>query len=258
MIMSSGAVLDRHLPRNAAIRVLDSGGHGAFGDLYLSTGLMRFVAASPDVPRLIRAYRPEPTVAFSRRESLLPGFESALTAAAIYGFTPVIRPTGGRAVSLDPSCLLIDVIEPVSRRYEGHRAAFRGVAEALASGLRSLDVDAFVGEVPGEYCPGEFSVNARREVKIVGISQRVIRGARLVSAMIAVEEPGVLPDLLAEVYRELAFPWRTETFGSVSREAAAVSFAQVSSALQEALCPDGAAEITYHEFAAQYRSLLGP
>ena len=230
-----------------AVRLGESGGIGAFDDLHYAVELLRFTAANPGVPRLVRAYRPEPTVAFSRRESLMPGFASALTTAASFGFTPVIRPTGGRAVAMDQSCLVIDVIEPMARRHEGHRVAYAQVAGALSEGLRSLGVDAFVGEVPGEFCPGEFSVNARREVKIVGISQRAITGARLVSAMVAIGNPGALPEVLAEVNRELNFDWRVETFGSVETEIGSVDFDAVSDALQSVLLPTGFRTVAAHE-----------
>ena len=239
----------------SAVRLSDSGGNGASGDLQLSTELLSYVAASEAAPRLIRVYRPKPTLAFSRRESYLPGFASALTAAASYGFTPVIRLTGGRAVPYDQSCLLIDVVEPVTRRHEGNQAAFEGAAQALAGALRALGVDAFVGEVAGEYCPGAYSVNARRKVKLVGISQRVIPGARLISAMIPVGDPGVLVEVLTAVNHELAFSWRPETFGSVAGEVAGVSFADVSVAIQDAFSPNGAEEMPYHQFASQYRAL---
>ncbi|MBC7517509.1 MAG: lipoate--protein ligase family protein [Microbacteriaceae bacterium] len=227
-------VCDDLLP--ATVRLGESGGLGAFDDMYLATELLRFTASHPGVPHFVRAYRPEPTVAFSRKESLLPGFAAALTAAASFGFTPVIRPTGGRAVAMDQSCLVIDVIDPMPRRHEGHRLAYARVAGALATALESLGVDARVGEVSGEFCPGEFSVNARGVVKVVGISQRVISGARLVSAMVAIEQPGVLPAVLAEVNRELDFAWRIETFGSVATEVGAVDFSAVSEALQNSLC----------------------
>ena len=35
------------------------------------------------------------------------------------------------------------------------------MADGIASALRGLGVDAHVGAVPGEYCPGDHSVNAR-------------------------------------------------------------------------------------------------
>ena len=233
--MIGGEVKASRAPE-ATVRLGESGGLGAFDDMYFATEMLRFTASHPGVPRFVRAYRPEPTVAFSRRESLLPGFAAALTAAASFGFTPVIRPTGGRAVAMDHSCLVIDLIEPVPRRHEGHRLAYSLVSGALAAGLGSLGVDARVGEVPGEFCPGEFSVNARGVTKIIGISQRVIAGARLVSAMVAIEHPGVLPEVLAEVNRELDFAWEKETFGSVATEIDAVDFLAVSEALQDALC----------------------
>ena len=48
--------------------------------------------------------------------------------------------------------------QPPKRTYE----RFEEVAGLIADALRALGVDARVGEVPGEYCPGAYSVNARR------------------------------------------------------------------------------------------------
>ena len=252
MRMMDGTALAPMSARVAAVNLLDSGGQGAFTDLNFGTELLRLVASNPDTPRIVRAYRPEPTVALSRRESLLPGFAAALTAAASFGFTPVIRPTGGRAVAMDQSCLVIDVVERVPRLHEGNRVAYQEVAGALASGLRSIGVDAIVGEVPDEFCPGEFSINARRETKIVGISQRVIPGARLVSAMVAIGDPGILPEVLSEVNRELTFPWRVETFGAVESEVGIVDFDEVSRVLRATLTPAGALTVGMHELMTRY------
>ena len=52
-----------------------------------------------------------------------------------------------------------------ARRAPGRRHAATGsrcLAGIVAAALRSLGVDARVGEVPGEYCPGAWSVNAAR------------------------------------------------------------------------------------------------
>ncbi|AXT83754.1 hypothetical protein C6I20_00085 [Aeromicrobium sp. A1-2] len=43
---------------------------------------------------IVRIHRPEPTAAFSRRDSRLPGFERAAEGCRAAGFTPVIRPQG--------------------------------------------------------------------------------------------------------------------------------------------------------------------
>ncbi len=231
------------------ISLSSSGGHGARGDLDLSTVLLNYVATTMDSARLIRVYRPEPTVAFSRRESHLPGFDSAVTAAASLGFVPVVRPTGGRAVSYDQSCLVIDVVDPVVGRHHGNQAAFDQAAQAVSAALRGLGVDAFVGEIPGEYCPGSYSVNARHAVKMAGISQRVVAGARLISVMIPVGLPDLLVEVLSAVNHELGFPWDPGTFGSVDGEIEGVSFGDLSIALRTALSPLGEVDVPYHRFA---------
>lgn len=237
-----------------AISLSDSGGFGARGDLDLSTYLVNLVGSAAYAGRLIRIYRPEPTLAFSRRESHLPGFESAVTAAASFGFVPVIRPTGGRAVSYDQSCMVIDVVDPVAHRHCGNQEAFVEAADAVSGALRSLGIDASVGEVAGEYCPGTFSVNARRAVKIAGISQRVVSGARLISAMIPVTHPRLLVEVLSSVNREIGFSWDPDTFGSIDGEIGGVTFADLSDSVRDAFCPDGTMDISYHQFAASIRA----
>ncbi len=64
--------------------------------------------------------------------------------------------------------------------------ASRREGERLAGALRGLGVDARVGEVPGEYCPGAYSVNARGRVKLIGTAQRLVRGAALLGASVVV------------------------------------------------------------------------
>ena len=39
--------------------------------------------------------------------------------------------------------------------------------------LQRLGLDARLGELAGEYCPGEFSVNLAGRSKVMGVGQRV-------------------------------------------------------------------------------------
>ena len=135
---------------------------------------------------VIRVYRPAPTVAFGRRDSFLAGFERAAAAATSAGFTPAIRSAGGRAAAYHEECLVIDEIVPARDAMADVDARFAAEAESQAQALRGLGIDARVGEVPGEYCPGRFSVNARGQTKLIGAAQRIISGAWLFSTVVVV------------------------------------------------------------------------
>lgn len=152
----------------------------------------------------------------------MPGFAAACRAARVRGFEPVVRPTGGRAVAYDPSCLVVDVIEAERSGRRDSAAAFIDIGDRFVQALRDVSVDARLGPVPGEYCPGDYSVNARAAVKLVGTAQRATRGARLISASLPLGQTGALVDVLEAVNAALAFPWDTSTFGSVGLEAPSI------------------------------------
>ena len=80
-------------------------------------------------------------------------------------------------------------------------------------------MDARVGEVPGEYCPGEYSVNAARPAaSSSGIGQRVIKGAAHIGGVIVVAGRERVRDVLVPVYEALGLEWDPATAGSVEDE----------------------------------------
>ncbi|MBO0712726.1 MAG: hypothetical protein J2P47_15755 [Acetobacteraceae bacterium] len=184
-------------------------------------------------PPVLRCYRPSPTVAFGRRDGFLPGFSRATAAARRHGFEPVIRAAGGRAAAYDEGCLVFDEImrEPDSMR--SVRERFAGEAERQAQALRGLGIDARVGEVPGEYCPGEFSVSARGEKKLIGAAQRIVSGGWLFSTVVVVSVSSArrVRAVLEDVYGELGLAWDPGTTGSVAGEVSDVSVESVRDAL---------------------------
>jgi lipoate-protein ligase A len=180
---------------------------------------------------VLRSYRPHSTVAFGRRDSFLPGFGSATDAARRHGYTPVIRGAGGRAAAYDEGCLVFDEIMPAAQAMAGIQARFAEEAQRQARALRSLGVDARVGAVPGEYCPGEFSVNARGQTKLIGAAQRIVRGAWLVSSVVVVRPAGDLRAVLEDVYAQLGLEWDPATTGSVADEVPEAAVEQVRAAL---------------------------
>ena len=180
---------------------------------------------------LLRVQRPRPTAAFSRRDSLAPGFADAAAAATEHGFAPVIRPAGGRLAAYHGEALVLDLVGPHPSPQEGHRARFAAAATALAEGLRTLGVDARPGAVPGEYCPGEFSVNARGATKLVGTAQRLTRHGYLFSVVVLVGDPEPVRAVLSATYPLLGLEWDRATVGSVASEVPGVTVAEVAGAL---------------------------
>jgi octanoyl-[GcvH]:protein N-octanoyltransferase len=199
-------------------------------DVALPHALLGLVAQGRRGP-VIRSYRPRPTVAFGRRDSFLPGFASARDGARRRGYAPVVRGAGGRAAAYDEGCLVFDEIMPAADSMAGIQARFSEEAERQARALRGLGVDARVGEVPGEYCPGEFSVNARGVTKLIGAAQRIVRGAWLLSTVVVVRPAGRLRAVLEDVYSELGLDWDPATTGAVADEVPGIDVEDVRKAI---------------------------
>ncbi|MEO2130809.1 MAG: lipoate--protein ligase family protein [Microbacterium sp.] len=208
----------------------------AEAELARSVELMRAVATGAVAQsRVVRVSTPPPTVAMSRRESRMTGFDEACQASLGHRFIPVVRPTGGRAVAYDQTCVVFDVIARESDGATDQTSFFRDIGGRLVAALRGLGVDARLGEVPGEYCPGEFSVNARGVVKLIGTSQRAVRGARLLSGMLPLGPTDRFIDVLAAVNTALELEWDPATFGTFGHENPGVSRQVVEDALVAAL-----------------------
>lgn len=199
-------------------------------DLALATALLQQVASGRRGP-VIRVYRPAPTVAFGRRDSFLEGFARAAAAATRAGFTPAIRSAGGRAAAYHEDCLVIDELVPAGDAMADVDARFAAEAESQAKALRALGIDARVGEVPGEYCPGRFSVNARGQTKLIGAAQRIVSGAWLFSTVVVVAGADRVRAVLEEVYAALGLGWDPASVGSVAGELPGVTVEEVQAAL---------------------------
>ena len=199
-------------------------------DVAMAHALLDLVADGRRRP-VVRCYRPHATVAFGRRDRFLDGFAAAVAVARRHGFAPVIRGAGGRAAAYDEGCLIFDEVMTAGESSGGSRERFAADARRQAGALRELGVDARVGEVRGEYCPGEFSVNARGRVKLIGAAERVIRGAWLHSSVVVVESATAIREVLTETYAALGLDWDPDTTGAVAHEAPGVGLDDVRRAL---------------------------
>jgi hypothetical protein len=88
--------------------------------------------------------------------------------------------------------------------------------------------------VPREFCPGEFTVNARGAVKLVGTAQRVLRHASLLAASVAVSGADRLRAVLVDVYAALELDMDPATVGAVAAEVPGVGIDEVERAVLSA------------------------
>ena len=126
---------------------------------------------------------------------------------------------------------MLDLVARHPQARDDFRERFAVLGAQLAAGLRTLGVPAGVGPVPGEYCPGEFSVNAAGTTKIVGTAQRLTRHGYLFSAVVLVTDPEPVRTVLVDAYAALGFDWRPASVGCVADHAPDVTVADVEDAL---------------------------
>jgi octanoyl-[GcvH]:protein N-octanoyltransferase len=200
-------------------------------EMALAQAMMRRVARGESGP-MLRVYRPTSSaVAFGRRDVRLPGFTKAVSAVRRAGFSACVRAPGGRAVAYTSKALVVDHVSPDPEWPSRLEGRFDDFGHLWTGVLTRLGVDARVGEVPGEYCPGSHSVNARGLVKLVGTAQRMVRGAWLFSAVLVFDGASVLRPLLREVYVALDLPFDEASVGSLSEEVPGLSMEAVEEAV---------------------------
>lgn len=193
-------------------------------------------------PAALRLYEPGDAVAFSLLDRAQPGFRSAVAAARAQGFDAMLRLAGGRAAVFTRQTLGFAWCIPDPEPRATIAARFDETAAVVAAALRRLGVDARVGAVPGEYCPGDHSVNARGKVKLAGAGQRIVRDAAHVGGVIVLGGSDRIRDVLVPVYQRMGFAWDPTTVGSLEDEVGTVSRAAVVEGLLAELAKTHALE----------------
>jgi octanoyl-[GcvH]:protein N-octanoyltransferase len=199
-------------------------------DTAISHAILRGVSDGSQ-PETLRIHRPGPVVAFGPLDRLSPGYGRAIDAARSEGFGAIQRLAGGRAAVFHEQTIAFSwAIPEVQPRLHIERR-FEQVSSILIDALRGLGVDARVGEVPGEYCPGEHSVNARGKTKLVGVGQRILLHAAHIGGVVVVADGDRVRDVLIPVYEALGLEWDPATAGSVDHEVPGTSWEQVEDAI---------------------------
>ncbi len=212
-------------------------------DTALSAALLRRVAAGAE-PEVLRLYRSAAIISFGPRDVRVAGFAAAAAAGRAAGFEAVERLAGGRAAAFHEQTLVFAWEMPDDTPREHIQERYVETAQIMAAALRRIRVDARVGEVPGEYCPGEYSVNAGGRTKLVGVGQRLVSRALHVGGFVVAAESARLRDVMVPVNRALDVPWDPATVGSVEDELGHGDYVDVERAVME-------------EFAAWFTILPG-
>jgi lipoate-protein ligase A len=156
-------------------------------------------------------------------------------AARANGFAPLERLAGGRAAVFHEETLAFAWAVPEPEPRAGIRERFETMAGVMVEAFAHLGIDARIGELPGEYCPGEWSVNMAGRVKVMGLGQRLVRGAAHVGGVVVVDDGESIRDVLIPVYRALELDWDPRTCGALADRSPGLDKRKVMAAIIEAM-----------------------
>jgi octanoyl-[GcvH]:protein N-octanoyltransferase len=184
---------------------------------------------------ILRFRRPRPTAAFSPQDTTHPDYELVKQRAKARGFAPIERGTGGRLTLFDENALGITIIAPHAAPHAHMIKRYEVLSGAIALGLQKLGIDARVGELANEYCPGKYSVNAEGRIKLVGVAQRMNQRCLQMGAIVAVNRSEEACAGIAEAYRGMGLNFDSQTYGGITDLNPSITFADVRSALSDAV-----------------------
>ncbi len=183
-------------------------------DTGVSHALLERVSAG-ELPETFRLYKPSSVVAFGKHDRLAPEFDRAVEIARTHGYDPVIRLPGGRAAVFHEETVAFSWTIPAADPVREIRERFQAAASVITQALHRVGVPSAIGEIPGEYCPGEFSVHHAGRIKLAGIGQRLGRSAAHVGGVLVVGNGSAVRDVLVPTYAALGIAWDPATVGSV-------------------------------------------
>lgn len=212
----------------------------SFGDspemnVGVSHALLEAISTGALTGPIFRLHVPESVMAFGMIDRTQPGYSYATRIAAAHGFAPVERLAGGRAAVFHRQTLAFSFTVGDRNPKSGITERFMMISSLVNRVFRNLGLDSRIGEVEGEYCPGEFSINIGGSVKVMGVGQRLVRDAAYVGGVIVVDGAAPIRDVLIPVYRALQIDWDPRTVGGLADRAPGLGTKQISEAIRSEL-----------------------
>jgi len=209
----------------------------------------RLLSIAADGEPAVRVWTPHRQVAFGRRDARLEGYDLACGAARGLGFPPLERDVGGRAVAYDgETTLAFARAEPLADDRTGTTERYERVTVDLERALDTLGLEPTRGEPDDSFCPGTHSLSVvdantggRQRRKVVGIAQRVRRGAALVAGVVLVANREELAGVLEPVYDALGVPLEPASIGTIADAGGPADPAKVRTVIEDALVGDATA-----------------
>lgn len=177
---------------------------------------MLLAASEGRIGEAFRIHRPGRIVAFGKHDAITPGFTEAVRISRAKGFLPILRLAGGRAAVFHERTLAFNWTIPTPDPTRDIHERFRMLADVMVGAFASLGLDARVGEVPGEYCPGEFSVNLDGVIKVMGVGQRLARNAAHIGGVVVVDDADSINDVLLPIYETLGLSMDPAVTGALA------------------------------------------
>ncbi|MGI9528158.1 MAG: lipoate--protein ligase family protein [Acidimicrobiia bacterium] len=194
--------------------------HGQLsGDAPLDTAVSRAIllqVSDGELPETLQVGTPHRVVAFGKHDTLSNGFDKAVGIAVDHGYDPTVRIAGGRAVVFSPTILRFAWTVPEAKPADTMRTRFTTLSTAVVDTLADIGVRGTMGEVPNEYCAGEYSVHIRGHRKVMGVGQRLTRSGAQVGGMIVVSDPDDINSVLVPMYQALDVPIDPTATGSIA------------------------------------------
>lgn len=199
-------------------------------DTTLARALLQSVSAG-DTGETFRMYSPGRVMAFGKRDTVTAGFAEAAIAAREHGYVPLVRLAGGRAAVFHEGTLAFGWTMPIDDPRSGIQERFETLAELVVRAFARLGLNSAIGEVPGEYCPGRFSIHHSGSRKVMGVGQRLARDAAHVGGVIVVTGADIINEVLRPVYAALGVDFDPAVTGAISDVVPDVTITSVADAI---------------------------
>lgn len=199
-------------------------------DTTLARALLRSVSAGED-GETFRIYSPGRVLAFGKRDATEDNFEASAQAARAHGYLPLIRLAGGRAAVFHEGTLAFGWTQPISDPREGIQRRFEELSDLLVRAFARLGITTAVGEIPGEYCPGRFSIHHSAGRKVMGVGQRLAKSAAHVGGVIVIDGADQINEVLRPVYGALGVDFDPAATGALREMRSDLTATEVADAV---------------------------